>query len=146
MASALFSVNGSSAQQAHVVTFGATINYALVNSAGVNSVECSIFGVSHSGTAIPAVTLAGVTGAGSHTMISDPGHDVAFGIECVVNGGFDASGREEPALRCRRIIGTASYGSGIVPMVPGETTERSASQGWAKLVNNLIDQLNELIT
>lgn len=136
MPSALFTVNGSSAQQAHVVTFGSTISYALVNTAGCYSAEYSIVGLSHAGLTIPVVSMSATVGTGSHAMPSDPGADRAFLIECVVNGGKDASGRPDPNLRCSRVIGTTSYQS-TVPLVLGETLERDATVGWVLPFNSV---------
>jgi hypothetical protein len=137
MASALFSVEGSTAQIAHEVDFGETINYALANTAGVNTVTYTVIGLSHAGLSIPAVTMAASPiGTGSHAMPAAPSPvaDRSFIIECVVNGGYDANGRADPTLRCRRLVGTKTY-SDVVPIAAGETTERDATVGWVAAFN-----------
>jgi hypothetical protein len=133
MASALFTTNGSSTQAAKVVTFGSTVNYALVNAAGVNTVEYLIFGGDGLYFATAPV-LSGAVGNATQVMPADPGRDIGFGVECLVNGGLDGSGRPDPTLRCRRVVGTTVYGADI-PIVAGETTERDSASGWVGPLN-----------
>lgn len=138
MASANFTINGSSLPGAVTVLYGATVSLALVSASGVRSIAWSIVGVSKSGQASPAITPAGSpSGAtATFTMPADPGGGLgrSFLVQCVVNGGVDDEGTVQSAYTVRGIVG-AENDAGVLPLVAGEYLERDAVQGWTDIVN-----------
>jgi hypothetical protein len=143
MASALFTVNGSSAQQAHTVSASATVYLALVNSSGVNTVEWSIVGQANATDTAPTIskTTATMASFAMPAAPAAPAHLMGFLIQCVVNGGRGADGRPDAALTCRRVVGTVAS-SGLVPLCANETTERNATVGWVKVINDILDAIS----
>lgn len=141
MTSALFSVNGSTVQQAHAVAFGGTASLAVANTAGVRQVEWTIAGTSRSGLASPVITAGGSPSGVTATfsMPADPldGEGRSFLVECLVNGGRDANGVSDPALRVRRVVGAASS-AGYIPATVNERDERNATHGWLELLNGAL--------
>lgn len=133
MPSALFSVGGSSAQVAQVVTFGATTPLAIVNTAGIDYAEWTVVGQSHAATAVTVTPGAkGLTA--TIAFPADPGTDRSVLLECKANGGKGANGSPDARLICRRVIGTSGH-SGIVPVSMNESFERDAIVGWAQYEN-----------
>lgn len=141
MTSALFTVNSSSVQQAHVAAFGSSVSLAVANTAGVRQVEWSIVGTSRSGLAIPTITATGTPSGvtASFPMPSDPGDGEgrSFLVQCLVNGGRDALGQSDPALLVRRVVGARSS-AGYVPACVNERDERNATHGWLELLNGAL--------
>lgn len=135
MASAAFTVNGSTPTTAVAVSASTTVTLALLSTSGVNSVAWSIVG-NHSSAAVnPTITPAGSVGAtASFTMPAGAGQ--AYLIQCVVNGGVDLNGDADAALTKTHIVGV-NNGASRVPFTVGEELERSATHGWTEVMNAL---------
>lgn len=136
MASALYSVAGSTAQTAHVVAYGSTTALAFSDTSGIDYGEWTVVGQSHAAT---TVTLNPGTKGLTASLVfpADPGVDWSVLIEGKANGGRGPTGTQDPALRCYRVIGTTAHGS-IVPVCVNEEFARDASVGWASALNELI--------
>jgi hypothetical protein len=142
--SAEFSVDGSSAVQAHEVAYGATVDLALLSLTGVRSIQWSIgdpdsdgssAGTSHSSMVAPTITPAGApTGAtASFTMVADPGD--GEGRACVVKCKVtDSGGNTAVAYRVVGVPNTRGY----VPFVVDEALHRNATHGWTEEINSLL--------
>lgn len=133
--SASFSVDASSAIQAHETTFGGTVNLALLSLTDVRNVEWSIDGTSHSSMSSPTITPAGSpTGAtASFTMVSDPGDGEgrAVVVKCLVRGSNGAT------ATAYRVVGVAND-AGVIPVCVGEENYRSSTHGWVGPVNTAL--------
>lgn len=132
--SAAFSVNSSTADQAHETTYGATVNLALT-SLEAHTISWSIAGTSHADVVAPTITAAGTpTGAtASFTMVSDPGdlEGRAVLVKCVVR---DSAGTQAVAYE---VVGVPNA-NGVVPLVVDEEYARSATHGWGPTINKCL--------
>ena len=134
-ASAITSVNGNSARIAHVVAYGANVSLALVSQNDVRTCTFRILADSF-GTAdasLPAITSSGFATA-SFTMPADPttGEGWAYICQTIVN-------ENTPQQSIWTfILGVPASGTGIVPIPPGETTERDPRLGWLRALNQIL--------
>jgi len=133
MPSALFSVGGSSAQVAQVVSLFASVPLAIVNTAGIDHATWAIVGQSHADVA-PTLTVGANGLTATIAFNVDPSHDQSVLLECRANGGRGANGAPDARLICRRVIGT-NGATGIVPVAMNESFERDAIVGWAQYEN-----------
>lgn len=133
--SANFTVEGSSAVQAHSVSYGQTIDLALLSLSDVSSIAWSIPGTSKTDFSAPTITPAGSpSGAtASFVMPSDPGDGLGRSVlvKCLV---ADANGVSVAAYR---VVGVANSG-GVIPVAAGEENHRHATHGY-------IDEFNRAI-
>lgn len=132
--SAAFTVNAVANPAAHAVAYGATVACTLTSLTGVNSVTWEILAVSHSSMTAPTIVTSGALGStATYTQVADPGDGGGRSllIRCTAR---DSVGN---IVRQSAVIGSAAT-LPIVPFVPGETTERSSTQGWAGLNSLLV--------
>lgn len=133
--SAVFSVEGSTADQAHSVNYGTTVDLAIQSLTGIEQIAWSIVSTSKSGQTPPDISPAGApSGAtASFEQIADPGD--GEGRAYLVK--LQVSSQAEGSVVSYRIVGTPNS-AGIMPGCPGEETARSATRGWSDLINRLL--------
>jgi hypothetical protein len=142
--SAEFSVEGDSTVQAHSVSFGQTVNLALLSLTGVRDIAWTIgdpdsdgstAGTSHASLVAPTITPAGApTGAtASFPMVADPGDGEgrSVTVKCKVTGQNGAT------AVAYRIVGVPNA-AGIVPFCVDEALYRDATMGWTAEINTLL--------
>lgn len=138
MANANFTVEGQSVPPATAVTYGQTVDLALVSTTGVRTVVWSIVGTSRAGLASPTITPAGSPSGvtASFTAGANPGDEIGISyiVKCLVNGGRDDAGQLDSTLVKTALIGVRNR-NGIIPAAVGEYLEASASHGWTERVN-----------
>jgi hypothetical protein len=136
--SANFSVEGSSAVQAHVVAYGATVDFEILSLTGVETIEWSIIGTSKASQSAPTITPAGSPSGASATvaMPSDPGDGLGRGF--IMKALVRAPGGAETAVAFR-VFGAANAG-GVIPVVANEENYRSLTHGWIDEFNQAMAQ------
>lgn len=133
MISALYSVNGSSDQVAHSVSFNTDVALAIVNTAGIDYAQWDIVGQSH--TATTATITPGVKGLTATLRFPvDPGVDWAIRLRCKVNGGA-VNGVVDNNLIAYMVIGTMAHGPSV-PFVANEGFDRNPVAGWCEALNS----------
>jgi hypothetical protein len=129
-----FSVEGSSAIQAHAVAYGATVDLAAL-SLSYQTITWEIVSSSKSGSAAPAITPGGtpVGATASFTQVSDPGDGLgrSWVIKCTQT---DAQGNADVRYR---VVGTANA-NGKLPICADEGAYRDATHGWSQEFNELL--------
>lgn len=132
MASPIFTINGAAVSGAKVVAYASTVTLALVSVVGVSTVAWAFLGRSNGSQAYPTITPGGspIGATASFTMPADPGDDLGrgFRLRCTVTDGLGNTSSST-------VIVGAVNATTIVPIVPGETSERSGEGGWAFDVN-----------
>jgi hypothetical protein len=136
--SANFSVEGSSAVQAHVVAYGATVDFEILSLTGVETIEWSIIGTSKASQSAPTITPAGSPSGATATvtMPSDPGDGLGRGF--IMKAIVRAPGGAETAVAFR-VFGAANAG-GVIPVVANEENYRSLTHGWIDEFNQAMAQ------
>jgi hypothetical protein len=133
--SAAFTVNGLANPATHTTTYGATVTCVLQSITGVNSIVWEILAVSHPGVSSPTIVRSGTPNGqtATFTMVSDGGDSQGRSvlIRCTVT---DSTGT---IARQSAIVGVANS-EGLVPICPGEETERSSTHGWAPVINQAL--------
>lgn len=123
------SVNGNATRVAHAVAYGATISLALVSLTDVQEVGFSFLSDSLGSTSFPVIT---VTGHGTATFVMPAdlggGKGRGFLLQTIVNAG-------KPNQAISTLLVGAANSSSLVPMCPGETTERHPQLGWLAYFN-----------
>lgn len=136
MASAQFTVNGSAAIPAVAVAASSLVTLALVSTDGVGGVEWSVIG-NHSDSAVnPTLTPAGSPPGATATFTMPAGAGQGYLIRCTVNGGKDENG-PNASLVYEAIVGVVN-GSGVIPFVHLETTQRHPTHGYTMLMNAVL--------
>lgn len=132
VASARTSVNGDATQTAHAVAFASTVTLALVSTTDVKNVAFSFLSDSAGTGTLPTITTTGF-GTAQFAMVADPGggRGRGFLLQTIVNYG------ETTQAISTCIIGSVGT-AGVVPLCPGETTERSANSGWVGIINDAL--------
>lgn len=133
--SASFTVNSAANPATHVVAYGDTVTCVLQSITGANSIVWEVLTVSHEGMATPDLELSGTPSGqtATFTMVSDPGggEGRSVVIRCTVRDSGGAVYRESA------LVGVQN-GAGLVPLCPGETTERSSSHGYVGPLNTAL--------
>ncbi len=139
MLSAEFSVEGSTAVQAHSVAYGQTVDFALQSLSDVSTIAWSIVGTSKSTQAALAITLGGSPSGetASCVMPSDPGDDLgrSFLMKCLVT---NARGQTAVAYRLFGAVNSA----GEMPVASGEENHRSITHGYTDEFNRALATLS----
>lgn len=132
--SAEFSVNGSSAIQAHSVAYGATVSLAAL-SLSFRTIAWEISSSSKTGATAPTITLSGSpTGAtASFTQVADPLDDFgrAWVVKCTQT---DSQGNAQVSYR---VVGTLNSQSRM-PICADEGKYRDATHGWSQVINEAL--------
>jgi hypothetical protein len=138
MISANFSVEGSSAVQAHVVAYGATVDFEILSLTGVETIEWSIIGTSKASQSAPTITPAGSPSGATATvtMPSDPGDGLGRGF--IMKALVRAPGGADTQVAFR-VFGAANAG-GVIPVVANEENYRSLTHGWIDEFNQAMAQ------
>ena len=134
-ASATTSINGDASQVAHSVTYGSTVTLTLVSTTDVTEATFAFLSSNTGGTSFPTISRIGL-GEASFIMPADPGGGAGAGylLQTIVNPGQSSQSISS------RIVGHVSS-LGVVPLCPGETTERSASLGWLAALKTAVPGL-----
>lgn len=132
--SAEFSVESSTAIQAHSVAYGTTVDLAAL-SLSFRTIAWEITSSSKSGTTTPTITLAGTpTGAtASFPQVADPGDGLgrSWIVKCTQT---DSQGNQAVAYR---VVGTVNS-QGYVPIAADEENYRSLTHGWCEVINQML--------
>ena len=133
--SAVFSVEGSTADQAHSVNYGTTVDLAITSLTGIEQIAWSIISTSFPDQTPPDITTAGAPAGAtaSFPQIADPGD--GQGRAYVVK--LQVSSQAEGTVTSYRVVGTPNS-AGVIPGCPGEETARDATRGWSDIVNRAI--------
>lgn len=131
-ASALTSVNGSSARVAHIVAYGSTVTLSLVSTNDVRTCTFKILSDSHGSVSFPDITDVSL-GNATFTMPADPSTGAGWGFLCQTIVNENTSTQSIWTF----VVGATSTAA-IVPIPPGETTERNARLGWLEVLNQLL--------
>lgn len=124
-ASALTSVNGSSARIAHIVAYASTVSLSLVSTSDVRTCTFSILSESNGTLNFPAITDLAL-GQAQFTMPVDPLTGAGQGYLCQAIVNENTSTQSISTF----ILGVPAATYGVVPICPQETTERHATLGW----------------
>lgn len=138
MASAVFTVNGGSSAGGVSVSASSTVNLALSSTSGINTVAWSFIGSHDDGSSYPTITNGDTKGLTASFPVG--GSAESWLLQCVVNGSLDENGDYDSSLTTTSLIGVETAG-GVLLFASNETTERSATHGWAMAINDLIISL-----
>lgn len=129
--SAAFTVNGASNPGAHVVTYGSTVNLAMLSTVGASVIQWSVVAASHTDISLPTVTAAGspIGSTASFTFPADPGDGKGRAVRVKLRVSNEREAAEQYA-----IVGVSSP-SGVVPFCTGEDFDRDATNGWTPDLN-----------
>lgn len=145
MASANFTVNGSSVPPELAVSASSTVTLALLSTTGVNTVTWSIIG-NHAESAVnPTITPAGTPSGATATFPMPSGAGQAYIVQCQINGGVDAEGVIQSSYTKTALVGVVSAG-GAVPFAFGESFERSATHGYTEALNGVVNSGGSVLT
>jgi hypothetical protein len=133
--SADFSVEGSSAQEIHSVSYGQTVDLALLSLA-FHTVDWRISSTSHEDDVAPTITYSGAPNGAtaSFPMVADPGDGEGRSVivQCTVT---DQRGTTATATRKVSVANDRGY----YPLCVDETLEASATHGWVPQFNSLLN-------
>ena len=145
MASANFTLNGSSAPPELAVTGGSLVTLELTSTSGVRTAVWSIVGNSSSALVNPTITPGGSPIGATATFTMPVGTGQGYLVQCVVNGGVDDEGVVQSTLTKRAIVGVINA-AGFVPFCAGESFERSATYGYTEDLNTLANAFGGTLT
>lgn len=137
MASADFTINGSTCPPELAVSASSTVTLALISTSGARTIAWSIVGNHAEGVTNPTITPAGTPSGATATFAIPSGAGQAYLVQCVINGGVDETGQEVTNYTKTAIVGVLSATTGLVPFVNGEVFERSATHGYTEALNGL---------
>lgn len=129
--SADFTVNAVANPGAHVVTYGSTINLAMLSTVGASVIQWSVVAASHTDISLPTITSAGspIGSTASFTFPADPGDGQGRAVRVKLRVSNERESAEQYA-----IVGVPSP-SGIIPFCIGEDFDRNATFGWTQDLN-----------
>jgi|GEM_PF-3424475 len=137
MASAEFTINGTTPTAPVAVAAGATVALAVADTNGVHSVQWSVIGTHHHSATLPVITLSGYPAGITASAAMADEIDQAFRIKCLVNGGKNALGEDDAAFSVTHIVGVLNV-QGLMPFASGEELERQATHGTTELLNEML--------
>lgn len=134
---ATFSVEGSTAVQAHSVAYGQVVDFQLQSLGGANSISWSIVGTSKSTQAPLTITPSGAPSGvtASCTMPSDPGDGLgrSFLVKLTISDGQNTA-------TAYRVFGAANA-AGVIPVTANEENYRNATHGYTDVFNQALNTI-----
>lgn len=128
-------------------THGQVLDLALEDATGLDAPRV-VYSVVATSDGAPALTFSPSTGipttpTGTVT-VTMPGSGVhSYRIQCQVNEGYDGNGRTNREYTKERIVAIRSTNLELRKLVPGETTQYSAT-GWTQQQNEAVDELDAI--
>ncbi len=135
--SATFSVNGSTAVQAHSGAYASTFTFVIQSLTGIETISWSIVGTSKSDQSAPSISLSGTPSGSTATVtqVANPGDGLgrSFLMKLTVSN-------QQESATSYRVFGTANS-AGIIPVCANEEAHRSATHGYTDVFNQALNAI-----